>query len=579
MASKILELLLTRLEDAKLRVGEIDPVQLNKLLLALGRRTFLDVQSLARFHDGLVFLRAFPSNRTVLRQVESLLASFSQRVADLRTKGVDLSVLDDEELAGIAGTTLSAVWNYEEVVWLADRFPSAVSIDWEGYDKAERLAATLPRFIPLFEEDAWVEADVPYRRWLQAASGGPARELDWLIRQCERLPLSQEERAEIFDSLELPVRWELGDSRATRTLGKRPVRHVFYHRGPLIQRRDISLDKELATPALTLNKLSRHEAKRIIDLCREATTVRYRELYGTTHGDPVQVVQANLGRGVEIFLWGLPPERRLPLRAYQAGFTVKNGVPINYIEGIALCEWMEIGFNTFYAYRDGETAWVYSQVLRLLHQILGVTCISVYPYQLGKGNQEAIKSGAFWFYRKLGFRPMRPELARLVAAEEKKIAANPAYRTPPAMLRRLAEGHVVYEMPGSQVGAWDRFQMRNLGFAVQLRMAGHFGGDAAKVRRAAVLPVAKALGIRPQRWSALEQRAFENYALVLAPIPDLSRWMKNEKKNLVRIIRAKARSSEPLYAHLLRDHRRLRTALLRLGSAPSLKASQSQDAS
>ncbi len=565
MASKILELLLTRLEHAKLRVGEIDPTELSKLLHALGRKTFLDAQSVARFHDGLVFLRAFPPNRTVLRQVESLLGTFSQRITHLQAESSNLSLLDDEELAGIAGTTLSAVWNYDEVLWLADRFPSAVSIDWEGYDKTERLGAALPRFIPLLEEDAWVEADVPYQRWLQAASGG--RELRWLIRQCERLLVSQEERAEIFGSLELPVRWQLGNSRATRTLGKRPVRQIFYHRGPLIQRRDVSLAKELAAPPLQLKKLSRREGERIIDLCREATTVRYRELYGTTRGDPAQVVQASVGRGVEVFLWGLPPERRLPLRAYQAGFTVKNGVPINYIEGIALCGWMEIGFNTFYAYRDGETAWVYSQVLRLLHQILGVTCISVYPYQLGKGNEEAIKSGAFWFYRKLGFRPMRPELARLVAAEEKKIAANPAYRTPPATLRRLAEGHVVYEMPGSQVGAWDRFQMRNLGFAVQRRMAKQCDGDAVKFRRHAVLQVARALGIRPERWSALEQRASENYALMLTLIPNLSRWMKDEKENLVRIIRAKARSNEPLYAHLLRDHRQLRSALLGLGSA------------
>ena len=31
------------------------------------------------------------------------------------------------------------------------------------------MAATLPRFLPLFEDDARVEADVPYRRWLEAA--------------------------------------------------------------------------------------------------------------------------------------------------------------------------------------------------------------------------------------------------------------------------------------------------------------------------------------------------------------------------------------------------------------------------
>jgi len=175
MGSRPRNRLLEQLDAAKLRVGEIGPAQLNKLLQSLGRQIFPDAQSLARFHDGLVFLRAFPPNRTVLRRVESLLTSFSQRIGHLLGQGIDLSILDEEELAGIAGTTLSGVWNYDEVAWLVDRFPKAVSIDWEGCDKPERLAAALPRFVPLLEEDAWVEADVPYRRWLQTASRGPAR--------------------------------------------------------------------------------------------------------------------------------------------------------------------------------------------------------------------------------------------------------------------------------------------------------------------------------------------------------------------------------------------------------------------
>src|SRR4029077_6109781 len=179
-----------------------------------------------------------------------------------------------------------------------------------------------------------------------------------------------------------------------------------------------------------------------------------------------------------------PAERRLPLRAYHAGFTLKNGVPINYIEGISICERMEIGFNTFYTYRDGESAWVYAMVLRLLHQIVGVTCISIDPYQLGFHNEEAIDSGAFWFYRKMGFRPTRPELARLMAAEERKIATDPTYRTPARALRRLYTGSFIYETPGTTNGDWDRFTIRSLGLAVQRRMAREFDGDASKIRTA-----------------------------------------------------------------------------------------------
>ena len=106
---------------------------------------------------------------------------------------------------------------------------------------------------------------------------------------------------------------------------------------------------------------------------REVMLVRYRELYGTTLGNPRSVVRADLGRGVVMHFWRLPPDRRLPLRAYVAGYTLKNGVPINYIEAIGLCEWIEVGFNTFYTYRQGETAWIYAQALRCLRALTGAT--------------------------------------------------------------------------------------------------------------------------------------------------------------------------------------------------------------
>jgi hypothetical protein len=301
------------------------------------------------------------------------------------------------------------------------------------------------------------------------------------------------------------------------------------------------------------------------DMLRATTTVRYRELYGITHGDPNSVVRVDAGRGVEIFLWGLPPDRRLPLRAYHAGFTLKNGVPINYIEGITICERMEIGFNTFYTFREGESAWVYATVLRLLHQMVGVTCISIDPYQIGHNNEEAIESGAFWFYRKLGFRPTQTQLARLMAKEERKITANPGYRTPARILRQLAAGSIVYEAPGTPRGDWDRFAIRNLGIAVQRRMSEDFEGDAAKIRTASADSLARVLGTAVPRKGEPGYRCFEDLALVLALIPDLAKWTVSEKEELAEIIGAKTKTSELRYARLLQRHTRLRAALIKLG--------------
>src|SRR6185503_6331507 len=171
-------------------------------------------------------------------------------------------------------------------------------------------------------------------------------------------------------------------------------------------------------------KLSEKQGEKALDMARDASTIRYRELYGFTHGDPKHVYHAELGRGVELFLMGLPPEKRLPLRAAHAAMIYKNGVPIGYFESLTLFERMESGFNLYYTFRDGETAWLYARVLNVMHHFTGATAFSLDPYQIGYENEEGIESGAFWFYRKLGFRPTRRDLLALAEKEEQKIATR-----------------------------------------------------------------------------------------------------------------------------------------------------------
>jgi hypothetical protein len=558
-----LEKLLAQLEESKRHFGE-DGRRTEKLLTQLGKISFADVDLLIRFHEALLFVRSHPQSYAAFRQSEKLLSNFAERVEFIRTKGTDLTPTDYIEYSGIAGTTIYGTFSYQIVRLLIEQFPGRVTADWSSA-QPERMGSTLPRFLPLLYEDSLVEANIPYVRWLRAASGQKGRGLEWLVKRFEGLNIEERHKAELYDSLGLRVRWRLSQSKASRTLNKLNVRKPFCHTRPLIRRSEVSLDVEFQSPALELKRLSRARGKAMQEMLRRATTVRYRELYGITHGDPDTVIQTNVGRGVEIFLWGLPPERRLPLRAYHAGFTLKNGVPINYIEGITICDRMEVGFNTFYTFREGESAWVYSKVLKLLHQIVGVTCISIDPYQLGFNNEEAIESGAFWFYRKLGFRPTRPELAKLMAREEKKIELNSRYRTPARILRLLSAGNVVYESPVSRRGDWDSFSIRNIGLAVQTLMARKFGGDAELIRLSSRRLAAKALKLKVRSFTEAELRVFDDLALMLVLIPGFLQWTAAEKKGVAEVVHAKIRAPESRYTRLLQRHAKLRAAIVDLG--------------
>ncbi len=450
---------LDRLEGLKRAFGSEEQTALAPLLRKMTRARFSEADSLIRFHETLLFFRAYPSNAEVLGLTDELLQSIPKKVAQLRRAGVDLSAFEEPDVSGIAGTAFSAGFSYEITRWLAEHHRSAVEIDWGGYDAA-LLGPLLRRLHPFADEDLLVEANIPYMDWFRAGKPKGGSELRWL--------LSQIDSAELFAQAKIFVRWQLGQSRATRTNGRLPRRgKPFFHTEPLIRRADVSLARELQSPKLPIEKLTRSAGQRILDFARETSALRYRELHGFTYGDPARVLRADLGRGVEVYVVGVPKEHRLPLRAYHAGMFFKNGVPIGYIECLTLFEHMEVGFNLYYTFREGETAWLYARLLRLFHQLLGATCFAVDPYQIGHHNEEAIESGAFWFYRKLGFRPANREAVRLLESEESKMRADVGHRTPGRTLKRLAESWMIYEAGGSRQGDWDRFETRRAAMALK----------------------------------------------------------------------------------------------------------------
>jgi hypothetical protein len=415
--------LLDTLETAK-RDFDLPQATINALLSRLEKAKIDDAAGLIRLHESLLFMRAYPRGRGHLKRVERMLKSFGKLVAELVDKDLDLSAIDDPEVSGIAGGSVTSNFSYAIVRWLVENFPAQLSIDWDWFEEEDRFGATMARFMPLLEDDAMVEAHVPYREWVRAAKGR-WRELSWLVSRFESLPLPEKAKANLYDSLKLHVTWTYG-LRSSRTVLRIAAPKPFMHTSPLIARRDISLKEELSSAPIPIETVSARQGAKTIDVARETSAVRYRELHGFTFGDARRVIKADIGRGTVVYVVGVPPPNRLPLRAYHAAMMFKNGVPVGYFEGLSICERMESGFNLYYTFRDGETAWLYARILRLMRQLLGVSVFSIDPYQVGHENEEGLKSGAFWFYRKLGFRPVKPELMKLTEREEVRAARDSA---------------------------------------------------------------------------------------------------------------------------------------------------------
>jgi hypothetical protein len=545
--------LLDRLASWKGRFGP-ENGELPRTLARIARVRFRSPADLVRTHEAVLFLRAYPRSPAVARLADSILSSMEGRVAALRAAGADLSPLEDPEVSGIAGTAFSAVFSYPVACRLAARHPD-IEIDWEAYDEPERSGPVARRFIPLLAEDWPVEAHLPFRRWLEAARPRGRNGLRFLLERIAALPLDERDRGDLYDSLQAPLRWSFPDaarSRSRLALDTRPRRPLYCHKEALIARRDVSLTDHLQAPPIPIRHVPAREAGRAVDLILETSAMRYRELYGFSHPDVDRVYHADAGRGVDFYFFGVPPAWRLPVRAYHCGMFFKNGIPAGYVETLSVFERAEVGFNQYYAFREGESAWIYARWLRLFHQVLGVNTFSVDPYQIGHENEEAIESGAFWFYRKLGFRPVDPEIARRTEAEETRLRKTPGARSSAATLRKLAAGCVLFEGPGASSGVWDRFRIRNLGLAVARATAARHAGDPGRMAAWAAGRVVGSPGIP--------------LTLVASLIPGLARWPAADQTALLAILKAKNSGGESRYLRLMQRHARFRTACLRLGS-------------
>ena len=417
-------MLLDQLELYKTTFGKPSAQRVSGLLKRLGSARFKHPGELIRLHETTLFLRAFPQSPPVARLCDEILLAFEDRL-----RGVDTGVFDDPKISGIAGTAVSTNFSYEFARSLVQRHGEAVSIDWESYERPERLGPVLARLLPMAQELYAVEPHVDWRAWFEKSR----RSLPWLLENVD--PLT-------YELLEIPIRWKLS-ARSSRSGLRLERRDLFCRTGPFLKRAEVSLEAEFAAPPIRARRLSSTEAQLVEAAIIDASAARYRELHGFQH-PPRNVYHADLGRGVDLYFFGVAEKQQLPLRDYHCGMFFTNAVPTGYVEALSLKGHAQIGFNLYYTFRDGETAWVFARILKLIREQVGVDSFSIDPYQLGDNNDEAIESGAFWFYRKLGFDPANEEIVRLVAREEARIARDGAYRSSRAVLRKLAEVPLFY---------------------------------------------------------------------------------------------------------------------------------------
>jgi hypothetical protein len=360
-------------------------------------------------------------------------------------------------------------------------------------------------------------------------------------------------RDQLFDSLKLYVSWRLENGMATRTHARSLPGKIFYHKTPL--KRQIDAAALIRVPLNEPLKLPAAGKKQLVEVSRGMLCMLLRETDPVTYADEDGVEYFDMGRGISIALYPMKPGRRLPFDSYIGYMAFKNSMPVAYGGGWIFQQRSKIGVNVFEPYRGGESSYLFCQVLRLYHHRFSVSRFIVEPYQIGKKNLEGLKSGAFWFYYRMGFIPAKEGLKKLAEEEFEKILHQKGYRTSLDDMKRLADTNL--ELTVNPAGYHDH-DVASLSELITKVIGEQFKGDRQKAIRDSVQRSKNFL--KPKNfasWPATDRQSFINFSQLLQAMEYPGDWTEADKLKMLDFIRMKGTGNESRYIKAFQQHRKL----------------------
>lgn len=487
--------------------------------------------------DHLLASLAFPGSTEAFRDAERRALELAHARRALRA-----ATLHEGDDSGHDGTTSRHTFDLGVTEWLVKRFPDDVEIDWRDSAASDAVDKLLRPLVRRAEEDGFDSESLAMRDWVRTARGHAwPSDLAWLLDALRDGNESLSRRSADWEEAALPLIWKL---RGAGVLHARlpvvsPVTRATFRKTPKHPPRLI------AKPLAKIRCLPPSQADRVIQVARETLAVRCREVHAISYANRDEVWLADLGVGTSIAVIGVLPELRLSLEANYGFVLFSNGVPVGYGGVSPLFRQANTGINIFAPFRGTEAGMLWVRALQAFHSLFGSKRFIANPFQVGGGNPEAIESGAFWFYHRLGFRPSSPVLAALADAELAHRQRDRSYRSPASILKQLAGADLVLTLPGfDPADAFDEAWLAQVALHGTARIA----SEGRVPRHIAVGRIARRVATtlgKPRSSGTREERAaFESLAPVVDAIPSLGTWSAKERRLVASTMCAKGRPHE-----------------------------------
>jgi hypothetical protein len=500
------------------------------------------------YHDCLLAMLAYPTNRKSFQLTCSVLNNLVVIIKKVFT-GNNYRLQYALSGSGISGSIITGSFSFAIAKWLVHEFPGDVEMESSLAD-AESVRLLFREILPRTEYENIFASELNLLKRTQKLKGkSPGTLLNWLIQHIDDLSIADRDKESIFHNLQIFISWRLSHPVFNRTMLRIDVTKIFYHK-EIKKKADINKVINRQLPGMS--RLTEEKKSQLISTARAVLVFLHRETEPFTYADPEEITCFELERGLTVVLYGMSKERRLSIESYIGYLAFKNGIPVAYGGGWIFGHRCQFGINILPAFRGGESALVFYQLLRVYKQRFGVNRFVVKPYQFGKDNKEALESGAFWFYYRAGFRPENETLKKLASDEWSKISNNRQYRTPVALLKKFILSNLELEIAEK---TFPRYDAALLSIRITDFVNEQFQGKRNFACAECIKQTKKQLGIRfLSGWHEYQLKALKEWSLLAQALLNPGAWTGQQKKQFIELIKAKGGSVEMNFIQLLQQH-------------------------
>lgn len=515
---------------------ELKTALLKELILLVPKKQTAFMQ----FHQVLMCMMAYPSDKSSLELVKKTTTQL------LNVLNQNKSLKEKLNGTGLLHTVVECNFTFNKVKYLIQQFPNQVTIH-SASSGIETQKAILKILLPNTEYSRIHNGEKDFKsRISQFHSSKKQTDLEWLMQTIQQSGLDQKTQSLLYNQLGIYIQWKVFNETDSLSFLRGAALPVYYQTTPMEKKTDFPsiVSKKLPIPI----KLNLSERQQLIHSAKMSLVYLYRETEPFTNANEDDITLFQLDKGISVALFGSTVDKRYSLESYIGYLVLKNNIPVSYGGGWIFGERSQFGINILESFRGGESALIICELLRVYHQHFGATCFVVKPYQFGLHNPEAIKTGAFWFYYKLGFRPENKALKELALQEENQKLADPKYKSEAVTLKKYTKSNIVLTLAET---SYPHYDSEILSQRITSFINDNFNGDRQKALTICFNNLKKNTGIEAKKWNAEDIDYAIQVSVLFSMNPHSNEWQKKNKKYIQQFILLKSENTEmPWIKHL-----------------------------